>query len=228
MRARVSQSAVSDMERGRIDRYSVRTIRRTMGALDASVGLDPMWGGRGDLDRLLDADHATLTSHWTDLHRDAGWETWNEASYSVYGERGRIDLLAFHASSGILEVTECKTGIWDLQQTLGTLDEKVRLAPGVAALRGWRPAAVIGALVVLDGTTVRRRIHEHATLLAPFSLRGRAARAWVRRPRPLARGVGLLALVSPPTNQGRPGRAGQRRVRHSRKAAGVAQAERSA
>jgi len=223
-RARVSQSAISDMERGRIDRYTVRTIRRALGALDASIALDPLWGGRGDLDRLLDADHAALTSQWTAAHRRAGWETWNEASYSVYGERGRIDLLTFHPPTGILEVTECKTGIWDAQDTLGKLDEKVRLAPRIAMSRGWAPAVVVGALVLRDGTTVRRRVDEHGTLFAQLSLRGPAARAWVRQPRPLARGVGLLAFVSPTTNQGRLGRAGQRRVQQLRKpaSAGVA------
>jgi transcriptional regulator with XRE-family HTH domain len=214
-RAGVSQSAVSDMERGRIDRYTVRTIRQTLRALDASVALDPLWGGRGDLDRLLDADHAMLTGYWTDQHRRAGWETWNEASYSVYGERGRIDMMAFHAPTRILEVAECKTGIWDVQDTLGKLDEKVRLAPRIAAERGWMATAVVGALVVLDGTTVRRRVEQHATLFAPFSVRGRAASAWVRRPRPLLPGTGLLAFVSPRTNHGRPGRAGQRRVQRS-------------
>lgn len=212
-RAAVSQSAISDMERGRIDRYTVRSVRRVLGAMDASIALDPIWGGRGDLDRLLDADHARLVAHWTELHRRAAWETWNEASYSVYGERGRIDQLAFHPPTGILEVTECKTGIWDVQDTLGKLDQKVRLAPKVAAQRGWAATAVVGSLVLLDGTTVRRRLNQHAALFAQYSLRGRAAQAWVRNPRPLPRGVGLLALVSPPTNQGRLGRAGQRRVR---------------
>lgn len=213
VRAGVSQSAISDMERGRIDRYTVHTIRRALRALDASVTLDPLWGGRGDLDRLLDADHARLMQYWADLHRHAGWEVWNEASYSIYGERGRIDLLAFHPATATLEVAECKTGIWDLQDTLGRLDAKIRLAPQIGAQRGWAVHVVVGALVVMDGTTVRRRVLDHEDLFGRYSTRGRAAVAWVRSPG-AAIVDGLLVFVSlPGTNQARRRRAGQRRVR---------------
>lgn len=219
-RAGASQSAVSDMERGRIDRYTLRTIRQVLRAVDASVSMDPLWGGRGDLDRLLDADHARLTQVWADRHRRAGWDVWNEASYSIFGERGRIDQLAFHPTTGTLEVTEIKTGIWDVQDTLGRLDAKVRLAPRVAGQRGWRATRVVGALVVMDGTTVRRRLREHPDLFARYSVRGRAVEAWVRDP--WATAEGLLALVSlPPTNQGRLRRAGQRRVRPSSRSTSV-------
>ena len=219
-RARTSQSAISDIERGRIDRYTLRTIRQVLRAVDASVSMDPLWGGRGDLDRLLDADHARLTQVWADRHRRAGWEVWNEASYSIFGERGRIDQLAFHATTGALEVAEIKTGIWDVQDTLGRLDAKVRLGPRVAGQRGWRVTRVVGALVVMDGTTVRRRLREHPDLFARYSVRGRAVETWVRDPRATA--GGLLAFVSlPPTNQGRLRRAGQRRVRPSSRSPSV-------
>jgi transcriptional regulator with XRE-family HTH domain len=211
-RAGVSQSAISDMERGHIDRYTLRTIRSVLRALDASARLDPMWGGRGDLDRLLDADHARLMQDWADRHRRAGWEVWNEASYSIYGERGRIDQLAYHPPTAVLEVAEGKTGIWDVQDTIGKLDEKIRLAPQVAAQRGWRASRVVGALVVVDGTTARRRVREHEHLFARYSLRGRAASAWIRDPRPAADGLLVFVALSP-TNQRPLRRAGQRRVR---------------
>jgi hypothetical protein len=48
------------MEHGRIDRFTLATIRRVLRAFDASVSLDVRWHGRGDLDRLLDGDHARL------------------------------------------------------------------------------------------------------------------------------------------------------------------------
>jgi transcriptional regulator with XRE-family HTH domain len=212
MRAGVSQSAISDMERGRLDRYTVQIIRRVLRALDSTVALEPIWGGRGDLDRLLDADHARLMQAWADRHLRAGWDVWNEASYSIYGERGRIDQLAYHPATRVLEVDEIKTGIWDVQETLGRLDVKVRLAPQVAAQRSWKAHRVIGALVVMDGTTARRRIREHEHLFARYSLRGLAANAWVRDPRGSA--DGMLVFVSlPPTNRGGLRRAGQRRVR---------------
>jgi transcriptional regulator with XRE-family HTH domain len=212
MRAGVSQSAISDMERGRIDRYTTRTARRVLRELDATVSLDAIWGGRGDLDRLLDADHARLMQAWADRHRRAGWEVWNEASFSIYGERGRIDQLAFHAGTGVLEVTEAKTGIWDVQDMLGGLDAKIRLAPRIAAERGWKVSRVVGAFVVMDGATARRRVHQHQDLFARYSVRGRAAHAWVRDPRRLD--TGLLVFISlSRTNHGGLRRAGQQRVR---------------
>jgi transcriptional regulator with XRE-family HTH domain len=211
-RAAVSESAISAMERGRIDQFTLATVRRVLRALDASASLDVRWHGRGDLDRLLDGDHARLVSAWNARHLQAGWEVWNEASYSIYGERGRIDQLSFHPGSRILEVAECKTGLWNNQETLGLLDAKIRLAPKVAAERGWQASAVIGALVLADGRTVRRRLAQHAPLYARYALRGHAAHAWIRSPHP---GVGgLLAFVSlPDSNQNGLRRAGQQRVR---------------
>lgn len=211
-RCDVSPSAISDMERGWAERYTLRTIRRVLRGLDATALLDVTWGGRGDLDRLLDADHARVVQAWADRHRRAGWDVWVEASYSIYGERGRIDQLAFHRPTGVLEVAECKTGIWDVQDTLGRLDAKVRLAPRIAAQRGWRVRRVVGALVVLDGRTARRRVSDHQPLFAGYDTRGRAAYAFVRDPRRAAAGV-LVFVPLPRANQPRLRRAGQRRVK---------------
>lgn len=211
-RSRTSQSAISHIERGRSDRYTIATIRRVLRALDATFRLDVVWGGRGDLDRLLDADHARIVQVWAQRHREAGWDVWAEASYSIYGERGRIDLLAFHPSSATLEVTEVKTGIWDIQGTIGALDAKVRLAPRVAAQHGWHPRRVVGALVVMDGSTVRRRVADHFALFAAFDVRGGSVRSFIRDPR--VAGAGLLAFIPlPGTNHTSHRRAGQQRVR---------------
>jgi transcriptional regulator with XRE-family HTH domain len=211
-RSGVSQSAISDMERGRISKYTLETVRRVLQALDASASLDVLWGGRGEVHRLLDADHARLMQAWAERHRRAGWDVWNEASYNIYGERGRIDQLAFHPPTRMLEVTEGKTGIWDVQATLGHLDAKIRLAPRVAAQRGWPVGQVVGALAIAEGSTARRRIADHDVLFARYTLRGRAAHAWVREPRPGVEGL-LVFVPLPRTNQAGLRRAGQRRVR---------------
>ena len=210
-RAGVSSSAISDMEHGHADRYTLTTIRRVLHGLDASGELDVMWGGRGGLDHLLDADHARLMQAWADRHRQAGWEIWSEASYNIYGERGRIDMLAFDIASGVLEVTEGKTGIWDVQDTMGRLDAKIRLAPRVAAQRHWMARRVVGALVVAEGRTARRRVTEHATLFERFETRGQAAHAFIREPRRAASGL-LVFLPLSSANQNGLRRAGQRRV----------------
>jgi transcriptional regulator with XRE-family HTH domain len=211
-RAGVSRSAISNIERGRVERYTLATVRAVMRALNASVELYAMWGGHGDLDRLLDADHARLVQEWADRHRRAGWEVWPEASYSIFGERGRIDLLAFHPPSGVLEVSECKTGIWDVQDTIGRLDVKVRLGPTVAKERGWVVRRIIGALVIAEGRTARRRVAQHELLFGRYDLRGWAAHAFVRDPGDGGTGI-LTFVVLPHANQDGLRRAGQRRVR---------------
>jgi transcriptional regulator with XRE-family HTH domain len=211
-RCGLSRSAISDIERGRADRYALRTVRRVLRALNADADLTIRWGAPGDLDRFLDRDHAALVKAWSDLHQEHGWETWPEASFSIYGERGRIDLLAFHPPTGTLEVGEMKTGVWDLQETLGRLDTKVRLAPQIAAARGWHAEHVVGALVIADGRTAHRRIAQHASLFAGYETRGRSARSFVRRPSATVRGI--LAFVRlPDSNQRGLRRAGQRAVR---------------
>jgi transcriptional regulator with XRE-family HTH domain len=217
MRAGVSRSTISDVERGRADRSTLATIRAVLRAVDATAELHAQWGGHGDLDRLLDADHALLVQAWAARHRVAGWEVWPEASYSVYGERGRVDLLAFHAPTGALEVAECKTGIWDVQDTVGRLDAKVRLARTVAKDRGWEVRRVVGALVVAEGRTARRRVAEYGLLFSRYDTRGWAAHAFVRDPRRHCGGL-LVFLPLPRSNHSNLRRAGQRRVRRPRAA----------
>lgn len=214
-RCGVGRSLVSDIELGRAARYTFGTIRKVLAALGAELTVGVRWSGPGDLDRLLDRDHAALVRAWAELNESHGWEVWPEASFSVYGERGRIDLLAFHRSTGVLQVAEMKTGLWDLQETLGRLDMKVRLAPRLAADRSWDVRSVVGALVIAEGRTARRRIEEHAVLFRRYAVRGRAAKAFVARPTTDV--TGILAFLSLPDSDHRGvRRAGRRRVRRPR------------
>lgn len=211
-RCGLSRTTVSAIERGRVRRYTVASVRSLLAELNADVDLLVRWGAPGDLDRVLDRDHAAIALAWTDLHRRHAWEPWPEASYSIYGERGRIDLLAFHPPTGTLEVAEIKTGIWDVQDTLGRLDAKVRLAPTVAAQRRWRVRHVVGALVLADGRTAHRRVTEHASLFTAYATRGQAARAFVRAPTDAVTGL-LVYVRLPDSHHGDLRRAGQRSVR---------------
>lgn len=143
-------------------------------------------------------------------------------TYSVYGERGSIDDLAFDAVTGILLVTELKTGVHDGQRTVAKLDEKVRLAATVARRFGWVVDGVVPAMVVADTRTSRRRVHDHHALFGRFDCRGRGGRAWLRDPGrvPVA---GLLLFVPLSDVRGTHGRrAGRQRVRPSRSGASVA------
>ena len=55
----------------------------------------------------------------------------------MYGERGVIDILCFHSPTGSLLVIELKTEIVDVQDLVGGVDRKTRLAARVATERGW-------------------------------------------------------------------------------------------
>jgi len=86
-----------------------------------------MWRG-GAVDRLMDERHATLIGAAATTLRDAGWEVAIEITYSVYGERGSIDLLAGHGRTRTLLVAEVKFELASVEQTGRKLDEKVRIA----------------------------------------------------------------------------------------------------
>ena len=111
------------------------------------------------------------------------WVGEPEVSFSVYGERGVIDILAWHAQSRNLLVIELKTELVDLNETMGTLDRKQRLADRVARDRGWEAVTVGAWLVFADTRTNRRALATHATVLrSKYPVDGRAIRSWLRQP----------------------------------------------
>ena len=62
-----------------------------------------------------------------------------EVSFSIYGERGIIDILAWHPSRRMLLVIELKTEIVEVNEMLGTLDRRRRLAIDIARQAGLGP-----------------------------------------------------------------------------------------
>ena len=142
----------------------------------------PRWRG-ADLARLLDGDHAALQAAWADRLRRWGWEVRVEVSFNHYGDRGRVDLLAWHAGHRILAVGEIKSELVDAQGLLGPLDVKVRLGPQLAAAAGWPvPRIVAPLLIIRDGSTTRSRLARLAPLFDSFVHRGRAAAGCLRHP----------------------------------------------
>jgi transcriptional regulator with XRE-family HTH domain len=181
-RAALSRDVVSRLERGQLSGLTVGTIDRVVRALEASVQLTLRWHGE-QLDRLLDEAHAALQQAVAVLLAGLGWQLRVEVSFNHYGERGRIDLLAYHAARRVLLVVEIKSAIGDLQETLGRLDIKVRIAMNVARDLGWTDVtAVLPVLVIADSRRARRIIAGHDLLFSRFDVRGRSAVAWLRKP----------------------------------------------
>jgi hypothetical protein len=168
----------------------------------------------GDAARLLDADHARVQSAWAAVLRENGWQVDVEVTFNHYGERGSIDLLAWHRDECILLVCEVKTTIVDAQALLAGIDRKVRVASVLARERGWRPSAVVPALIIREGSTARRRLADHAALFARYAVTGRAAMAWVRNPAGRTLPTGLLAFHElSDVRSGDRRRAGRQRIR---------------
>ncbi|HEY5629798.1 MAG TPA: hypothetical protein VIR16_09835 [Candidatus Limnocylindrales bacterium] len=142
-----------------------------------------------------------------------GWEVRPEVSFAVYGERGSIDVVAWHGPSRTLLVVEVKTELTTVEETLRRHDVKVRLAAGVVRERfGWQPARVARLLVLPVGTTPRRQVARHeAAMRSAYPLRGRVLRRWLGAP---SGSVSGLAYV-PATNIDRDGQrpTSRRRVR---------------
>jgi transcriptional regulator with XRE-family HTH domain len=213
-RAGCSHSVISRLERGNLKACSLARLDRILDVLDARLVAYVDWRG-GELDRLLDADHALLQERLALRKADAGaWQSAQEVTYNHFGERGSIDDLAFDPTTGTLVVSELKTGIYDTGGMLMKLDQKARLARDVAARFGWAVARVVCCLVIADTRTNRRRVAQHGALFARFDCRGHTAVAWLRDPR--AEVGGLLLFIPLSDVRGTHGRrAGRQRVRRS-------------
>lgn len=181
--AGVSQATISRIERGHLGPVSMDAVRAVCSALDIRVELLARWRA-GDLDRLLNSAHSALHESVARSFRDrSGWVLRPERSFSVYGERGVIDLVAWHAGRRALCVIELKTAIADLNELIGVVDRKRRLAPRVVADLGWVPATVSVWVIVSEGRTNRRRVHAHQSLLrAAFPADGRSIGGWLSSP----------------------------------------------
>lgn len=198
------RDAVSKVERGRVSELQVAVILRMAEALGATLDLVLRWQG-GDLDRLLNARHSRLHESVARAFADMpGWVIAPEVSFSIYGERGVIDILAWHAQTRTLLVIELKTEVVDVNELMGNVDRKQRLAARIARERGWDPLAVASWVIVAEGTTNRRRVAVHkSTLRTAFPADGHHMAGWLKRPNQTVRGLSFwpYARLSG-TNQG--------------------------
>ncbi|HEY8870152.1 MAG TPA: helix-turn-helix transcriptional regulator [Candidatus Limnocylindrales bacterium] len=212
------QTTISRIERGHASEVQLGLIRRLFAALGASFDGDVRWRA-GDLDRLLDERHAAVVGAATRILMGAGWEVAPEVTYSEWGERGSIDLLAGHAASRSVAVLEIKTDIPKVEETVRRHDEKTRLASKLAERRfGWRPEVVSRVLVLPEEVTLRRTIQRHeATFRAAYPMTSRDVRRWLRLPSGPASGVWFLSVKRP--SLGSRGSGGPRRVRRPKAAA---------
>jgi transcriptional regulator with XRE-family HTH domain len=213
--AGLSQGAISLIERGHLRTVSIQTVRAAFAAVNAGFEGHVIWRG-GELDRVLDELHAELVGAAAALLEASGWSVSAEVTFSRYGERGSIDLVATQRQLSVAVVIEAKTRLLSIEETLRRLDAKVRLAPAVVYEReGWRPS-VVGRLLVVAGTsTQRRQVSRHDDVLrVAFPDRNRAVRGWLRAPAGAMHG---LLFLSPTTRVVRERRAAGLPLQNGRK-----------
>jgi len=196
--AGVSQSTISTIEAGHLDSLSHATGRRLFAAVGASLESTVRWRG-GAIDRLLDERHAGIVSAAVEHLQRLGWLVAIEATYSIYGERGSIDVLAGHPLCRTVLVEEIKSELTSIESMGRKTDEKLRLSRRslCRARFGWDPVNA-GRLIVLPATDAARRlVHKHTTILnVAFPARGAEIRAWLKRPEGDLAGIMFVADIA--------------------------------
>jgi transcriptional regulator with XRE-family HTH domain len=178
----VSRWAVATLESGRAGRVPMETASVVVAALGGYLSVRVLFRGEG-LDRLRDQRHAELVEILVGLLSGLGWDVATEVSFNNYGERGSIDILAYHRPTRILLVIEVKTVVPDLGGVLATFDRKARLASDIARERGWDAMSVAKLLVLPEDRTARRRVTEHdETFTNAFPARNVEVNAWLKAP----------------------------------------------
>ncbi len=177
-------SVISRIERGHLERITLGTLLATARALDIQVALTARSRG-ADLDRLVNGRHAGLhesVARWFAAELPE-WTLEPEVSFSIHGERGIIDILAWHPGLRALVIIELKTDIVDVNELIGQMDKRRRLARTIAEERGWDPLSISTWVIVANGRTNRARLAAHRVLLRnAFPVDGRSVRSWLRQP----------------------------------------------
>lgn len=128
-RAGVSPSTVSRVENGLISELTMRATRAVAAAVGIQLPFAPRSMRGAQIGRQIDWRHAALVEAVVELLAPLGWEPTVEYSFNHYGDRGSVDVLAWHPETRALLVVEVKSDLRNLQETLHALDVKRRVVP---------------------------------------------------------------------------------------------------
>lgn len=193
-RAHISRNVTRKIERGELGSTSLGLLRKYAAAFDLRLDLAVIGRG-GDLARTIDEEHAMIVEQLAATLNHLGWRVEPEASFNHYGDRGRIDLLAYHPETGTLLIIEVKTVLTDLQEMFGSMNVKHRVASVLATERGWEIRRVGSLLAIASSSSSRQVVRRHATLFGPFVSEARTIHRWMEAPSAAAR---MLLWVDPP------------------------------
>jgi transcriptional regulator with XRE-family HTH domain len=181
--AGVTRWWVSRVEQGHLDGLPIDRLRALAGVLEIRLELVASWRG-ADGARILNERHSRMHDLVAArLAAAPGWEYATEVTFSEFGERGTIDILAWHAASRTLLVIELKTELPDPAGLVAQVDRYRRLARTVARARGWDPLVVAAWVLVAESDLNRDQLARHRVMLRnAFPLDGRFLRRRLRDP----------------------------------------------
>ena len=202
-RSTTSHTTVWRIERGVAGHLDLAAVERVLTALGIRTALQLDSRHLGDRRRQHDAVHARLTGYIARRLERSGWVTRTEVPIGVGPPRGWIDLLAFREADHALLVDESKTELDDLGAIQRSVAFYEREALTVARLAGWHARSVVVALLLLDSTSVARRLVENRDLARrAFSGDAQQLQAWIDGPgAPRPRGW-TVAMVDPAGRRG--------------------------
>lgn len=195
-RAGVSASQVSRLECGAAGLFRLEDVRAIARVLEVRVALSPTWRG-GDIDRVVNESHLGVVEAMVErIGRREDWQIVLEATFSLGTERGAIDLLGWNARSAALLIGEAKSELADPGRLAAQIDRYRRLAPAIAAERGWRPN-VVGVWVAVADSTMNRSRAKRAGRYLRVSFPGDAfaVRLWLREPAGELRALSFLPAM---------------------------------
>jgi transcriptional regulator with XRE-family HTH domain len=165
VKARLSPAVIGRHENGAVG--SLSTLEKHAAVFGLRLELR-LLGRAGHLVRLSDEEHAAIVETMAGWFRAAGFMTETEASFSEWGERGRVDLLAFDPRAGTLVIVEIKTQLLDLQDLFGALNVKERLVQTIADRRSWAARRRVTILAVAATAANREIVRTHPALFAAY------------------------------------------------------------
>lgn len=166
-RAGASQAMVSAVENARLGDLTFSRAEGLLAVMGAKLVISIDAPFLGDRQRQRDPAHARCSAHVTSRLRRAGWQVATEVEVGSDRSRGWIDVLAWHAQSGLLLVIEIKTEIHDLgaiERSLGWYEREAWIA---SRRLGWRPRRSMGCLMLLATDANDLRV---AANREPFSI----------------------------------------------------------
>lgn len=197
-RAGVAQSHISDIENQRLTDLTFASAAKVLAAMGARlvVGVDAPF--LADRQRQRDPAHARCVTAVSRRLMRAGWTVATEVEIGSDRSRGWIDVLAYHAETGVTLVIEVKTEIHDLGQIERTLGWYEREAWAAARRRAWHPKRVIGCLLLLMSDANDHRLAQNgAAIRIGFPVRARVLNDVVDAPATTVVTGRGLAMIDP-------------------------------